>query len=297
MIPCTLRQLEIFLEAAEDCHFARTADRLGISQPAVTSHIASLEGQLGKRLFVRRRGTTPLLSSDGVAFVVQARTFLAEGEKISAFRSATSGPAPVRVRAAVGAHLLEDVVRPRLSEFYRDRSDIAIDCTLSDTIAKGLRMVERRQADVCLFSVGRTIETPLVAEVVRPIRFGLYASPAFAAHRSAGPAEISALPFVLPQEGGEPARAVETALAEVGVVCAKVARRAQFSDVILDLAAAGVGVASAFETMAEDRVRRGELIRFDLELPPRRRILFRRDEPPSPALEAVAAFLRRILRD
>src|SRR5690606_38657745 len=55
MIPCTLRQLEIFLAAAEDCHFMRTANRFGISQAAVSSHIATLEAQLGKRLFVRRR--------------------------------------------------------------------------------------------------------------------------------------------------------------------------------------------------------------------------------------------------
>jgi LysR family transcriptional regulator, low CO2-responsive transcriptional regulator len=32
----TIRQLEVFVEAARDCNFARTAERLGISQPAVS---------------------------------------------------------------------------------------------------------------------------------------------------------------------------------------------------------------------------------------------------------------------
>ena len=66
MIPCTLRQLEVFLAAAQDCHFARTASRLGISQPAVSAHIAALEEQLGKKLFVRRKGRRPELSLHGV---------------------------------------------------------------------------------------------------------------------------------------------------------------------------------------------------------------------------------------
>jgi DNA-binding transcriptional LysR family regulator len=131
--------------------------------------------------------------------------------------------------------------------------------------------------------------------VLRSIRFGLYASPAFAKHRHASAADLSKLPFVLPQEGSEPARGVQQALADVGVACSNVAVRAQFSEVILDLAAAGRGVAAAFETMVGDRLRRGDLIELDLALPLRHRALFRRDQPPSKSLVAVEGFLRAIL--
>jgi DNA-binding transcriptional LysR family regulator len=295
MLPCTYRQLEIFLAAAEDCHFARTADRLGISQPAVTAHIATLESQLGRRLFIRRRGTTPLLSSDGEALLSQARSFLTEGEKIRAFRARRVGAAPARVRLAAGAHILEDAVRPRLSDFYRKTPGILIECALAETIAKGLRLLERRQVDVVVFSTSQTSIPPFHSEVLRPIRFGLYASPAFERHRGADAATISALPFVLPQEGSEPARMVQAALAEVGVVPSNVALRAQFSNVILDLAAGGAGVAAAFETMVGDRLGRGELVKLDLELPVRHRAMFRRDEAPSSGLLAVEEFLRSAL--
>lgn len=290
MIPCTYRQLEIFLAAAEDCHFARTADRLGISQPAVTSHITTLEQTLGKRLFVRRRGTTPLLSRDGEAFVSQARTFLAEGEKIRAFRSTPARETRARVRVAAGAHLLEDVIRPRLSAFYRACPGVVVECVLADAMAKSFRMLERRKVDLVLFSTSRPKVPPFASEVLRPIRFGLYASPAFEAHRHVSPSELSKLPFILPPEGSEPAQAIEDGLAAIGAKPEHVAIRAQFSEVIIDLAKAGLGVAAAFETMVSGRVEAGDLIEFDLELPQRHRTLFRRDEAMSEEVAAVRDF-------
>lgn len=295
MIPCTYRQLEIFLAAAEDCHFARTADRLGISQPAVTSHIATLEQTLGKQLFVRRRGTTPLLSSDGEAFVAQARTFLAEGEKIRAFRAAPARSPTASVRVAAGAHLLEDVIRPQLSSFYREHPEIRVDCALAESMPKAFRLLERGQVDLVLFSTHKPHVPPFVSELLRPIRFGLYASPAFEPHRHASPEELSKLAFVLPPEGSEPARGVEEGLAAIGVVPTRIAVRAQFSEVIIDLAASGLGVAAAFETMVAGRLAEGALIKFDLELPLRHRTLFRRDETLSAEAGAVRDFLRQAL--
>ncbi len=295
MIPCTFRQLEIFLTAAEDCHFARTADRLGISQPAVTSHIAALESQLGKTLFVRRRGTTPVLSSDGALFLAQARTMLLEGEKIRAFRASPPREKQARVRIAAGAHLLEDVIRPQLSRFYREQAGIVVECALAESVAKAFRMLERGRVDFVLFSTDKPHVPPFVSELLRPIRFGLYASRAFEAYRHATPAELSELPFVLPSEASEPARGVEEGLAAIGVTPANVAVRAQFSDVIIDLAAAGVGVAAVFETMVESRLADGALIKFDQELPLRHRTLFHRDEVLSKDVAAVRDFLRRAL--
>jgi DNA-binding transcriptional LysR family regulator len=297
MIPCTYRQLEIFLAAAEDCHFARTADRLGISQPAVTGHIATLESRLGKALFIRRRGATPLLSSDGQAFLSEARTFLEQGEKIRAFRAKRADKPPTLVRVAAGAHILEDVLRPRLSAFHRRHPGIVVECAHAETVAKGARMLERGAADIMLFSTRETSLPPFHSEVVRPIRFGLYASPAYERHRHASAETISTLPFILPTQGSEPARMVQAALAEAGVVCTNVALRVQFTNVIVDLAADGAGVCAVFETMVEDRVARGDLIKFDLELPPRHRTLFRRKDMPSEGLVAVEGFLRSILRE
>src|ERR1700749_871053 len=48
-----LRELRIFLVLADELHFGRTAERLGISQPGVSEAVRVLESRLGVRVFDR----------------------------------------------------------------------------------------------------------------------------------------------------------------------------------------------------------------------------------------------------
>jgi molybdenum-dependent DNA-binding transcriptional regulator ModE len=47
----TFRKLEVFVAVAEDGNFRKAAERLGISQPSVSSQIKSMERYLGYQLF------------------------------------------------------------------------------------------------------------------------------------------------------------------------------------------------------------------------------------------------------
>ena len=47
-------RLKVFITAARTLSFTRTAERLFISQPAVSKHIGELESQYKVQLFVRR---------------------------------------------------------------------------------------------------------------------------------------------------------------------------------------------------------------------------------------------------
>ena len=48
-----LRELRIFLVLADELHFGRTAERMGISQPGVSEAVRVLESRLGVKVFDR----------------------------------------------------------------------------------------------------------------------------------------------------------------------------------------------------------------------------------------------------
>lgn len=65
-------QLSCFLAVAETLNFARAAEQLHVTQPAVTQQIHSLEKELGVTLFHR---TTRIvrITGEGLAFLGDAR--------------------------------------------------------------------------------------------------------------------------------------------------------------------------------------------------------------------------------
>lgn len=65
----TLVQLNAFVTVAEQGGFTAASRRLGLSQPAVSRAIATLESELGSPVFVRRRGGLALTEAGSVALV------------------------------------------------------------------------------------------------------------------------------------------------------------------------------------------------------------------------------------
>ena len=64
----TFRQIEIFLTLADELHFGRTAERLKITQAALSKDISALEKSVGCRLFDRTDKWNIRLTSAGKAY-------------------------------------------------------------------------------------------------------------------------------------------------------------------------------------------------------------------------------------
>jgi DNA-binding transcriptional LysR family regulator len=112
-----LRHLWAFLAVAEERHFGRAAERLGISQPPLSQQIQTLERSLGVRLFERsRHGAT--LTQEGLAILPSVRRFTDQmGRLEAAVRAAKQGHSDLVTIGAITSTFYE--VLPSLLEDVR----------------------------------------------------------------------------------------------------------------------------------------------------------------------------------
>jgi DNA-binding transcriptional LysR family regulator len=94
-----IRLMDAAIALAEELNFSRAAQKLHISQPALTKRIAELEGRLGFSLFDRDRQMVDV-NDAGRAFVEEARLSVFHGER--AFQAARRAARGVDVVLNVG---------------------------------------------------------------------------------------------------------------------------------------------------------------------------------------------------
>ena len=106
-MPFELRHLRHFVAVAEELHFARAAERLGIEQSPLSQSIRNLEAQLGIKLFQRTTRRT-WLTRAGTSFYREARRILRDVDALTVSVRRTEREEPEAVRMVLGEDLASE---------------------------------------------------------------------------------------------------------------------------------------------------------------------------------------------
>lgn len=142
------RELVYFVTVAEELHFSRAAERLGITQPPLSRAVSRLERRMGVRLLERTSRRVELTAA-GLVFLDECRRLLRglDAAVQRTQRAASPSRLVLAVRPGTSSGLLNQLLRshdgpePELV-FTNDRSaalrdgtaDIALLCTDSDDL-------------------------------------------------------------------------------------------------------------------------------------------------------------------
>ena len=99
-----LRQLRYFVAVADELHFRRAAERLGVAQPALSQSILKLETKLGVTLFTRSTRSVGLTEA-GQILLEEARRVLAEADSLSARARALAEGSTGKLTIGYGPHV------------------------------------------------------------------------------------------------------------------------------------------------------------------------------------------------
>ncbi|OJW73909.1 MAG: hypothetical protein BGO57_02050 [Sphingomonadales bacterium 63-6] len=289
----TLQQLRTFVCAARAGSFSRAADQLGISQPAVSDQIAMLEERLGSQLFIRRRGTTPLLTSEGTRLLESAEIMLNASTEM---RGENQEARRQRVRLCIGPRLRDVYLKPALPRLYREHPEIELELMSLIPTDEVLNEFDRKRIDLVVYSMPGVIaswpnvrhigEAPVVA----------VAEPGTQARLDAGDLRLDDLNFIIHSSKAQPELWVERQLRNRGIKPTKPHLYVGFADIVQQMVEDGQGVALLFYEQVAESVARGRLEILNIDIPPLQRVIARASSA-APAARIVEDFLAAALQE
>jgi DNA-binding transcriptional LysR family regulator len=288
----TLRHLEIFNAVAQSGNITAGAERLGISQPAVSRQIRELEARAGLVLLDRLpRGVTPTAAGRVVAeYASRARALERETfEALAALRGLETGELALGASTTIGSYLLPGV----LARFHRLHPGVRLNLTVANTrqIQEGLTTY---RLDIGLtegLPGAPDLEaTPFMDDELLPV-----CAPGWQAARPAirSLARLAEEPWIAREEGSGTRAVADAAFTERKLV-PHVRMTLGSTEAIKQMTIQGAGYALISPLAVTEELANGRLVRMPMKTPRIRRTLHlvrARDRAASPVVEAFARLL------
>lgn len=250
-----------FLTLCETMNYTRAAERLCLTQPAVTHHIQYLEQHYGCKLF-RYEGKQLSLTEAGLRLRDLTRSMAYNSARIE---TAMAAPAPVRLRVGTSKTIGEYLAAPKIERFLRAHPEADFSLMVDNTQVL-LRALEAGQLDFALVE-GFFERSHYDARLMRREAFFGVCPPG---HRLAGRAvtlEDLAGERLLLREPGSGTRAIlEDALRRQNRTLHSFGSVTTISDfsTIKSLVADGLGISFLYAPVVERELAAGTLARFTL---------------------------------
>jgi DNA-binding transcriptional LysR family regulator len=146
-----LKQLRQFDVLAQEMHFGRAAQRLFISQPALTASIQRLEDEFGVRLFDRDTRTVRI-TPVGELMVRYAREVLHQAERTHGLSRALAEGRAGRIEIGFSGILFNPGLDELILRFRQDHPEIEV-FLREVTSQKQIELLEAGRLDGCLLSL------------------------------------------------------------------------------------------------------------------------------------------------
>ncbi|WP_127088114.1 LysR substrate-binding domain-containing protein [Aquabacter cavernae] len=290
----TFEQLRVFVEVAAQLHMTRAAERLNMTQPAVSASVAALEAGCGTHLF-HRVGRRIELTEAGQVFLVEAQAIL---ERVSRAEAVLNDISGLR-RGSLSVHASQTIANywlgPRLARYRLLHPGIAIKVEIGNT-AEGVAALLDGQADLA-FVEGGVSEAPLVRLAVPGDRLVLVVGRdhPWAGRADLAPADLLATDWVLRESGSGTRQVFEDGCRAYGVdpKALTVALEFPSNEAVLSAVAAGAGATVISELVVGAGLATGQLCLVPMAFPERPFFILRHvDRYRSRAEEALLELIR-----
>lgn len=259
-----LAALELLLAVARHGSLGRAARELGITQPAASSRIRSMERQLGVALVDRSpRGSQ--LTDAGALVTDWARRIVEAAEAFDAGAQALRDRRDSRLRVAASMTIAEYLLPRWLIALRQERPGTAVSLLAGNSAVVAERLL-RGEADLG-FVEGLAVPPGLDGAVVGHDRLVVVAAPghAWARRRSPlSPERLAATPLVLRERGSGTRQVLDSALASHGGLAEPLLELAS-TTAVKAAAVSGAGPAVLSELAVTEELASRRLVRVPVE--------------------------------
>ena len=256
--------LQAFIAVAESGSFSRAAERIFLTQPAISKRIAALEQDIGARLFYRV-GRKIHLTPAGEALLLRTRAVLSELEDIKRDITNLSGTIAGELSVATSHHIGLHRLPGPLKRFHETYTQVRLNLHFMDS-EKACNAVARGELELAVVTLPPSADPPLRVEKIwdDPLDIVVSRSHPLAQAKRVQPAMLLDYPAILPGPGTYTREIILNALGPLRDRI-QVGMATNYLEVLKMLAAIGLGWSALPRTMIDGGLKVVQIEKMEIQ--------------------------------